>query len=206
MSKSIESLLSLFNFSSNFVEVYDTYTHVSLPPSQYMRKSQVADYFANNKVSNLSCGRSPPAICLHRLPAAGVPSQIAELVRVRNNNVMLLKHLQADTLWLARRVLGQEMFLSSYYCFKLDTYYQEEGTSSTAIGARKLTAEERKMMDEIENTLTVHNYTPAMEILRAHGQFEFLVVPAYTVHAIMLQSDTLMTVEYIVPKGEKGER
>lgn len=50
--------------------------------------------------------------------------------------------------------------------------------------------------------MTVHDYMPAMEILRA---LKFLVVPTYTMHAIMLQSDTLMTVGHIVPKGENGE-
>jgi hypothetical protein len=206
MSKPIESLLSSFIDSTDLVEVHDTYTHMSLPPSRHMRKSQVADYFANNKVSYLSGGRSTPAICLHRLPAAGVPTQIAELARVRNNNAMLLEHIQVDPLWMACRVLGQEMFLSPHYCFKFDTYYLcEEGTASITIGAKKLTAEEKKKADENENALTVHDYMPAMEVLRAHGEFKFLVVPAYTVHAIMLQSDALMTVGHIVPKGEKGE-
>ncbi|KAF3032691.1 hypothetical protein E8E11_002021 [Didymella keratinophila] len=169
MSKPVKSLLSSFKTSTDLVRVHDTYTHMSLPPSRHMRKSQVADYFANNKVSNVSGGRSTPAICLHRLPAAGVPTQIAELV-------------------------------------KFDTYYLcEEGTASITIGAKKLTAEERKKADDDEHALTVHDYMPAMEILRAHGEFKFLVVPAYTVHAIMLQSGALMTVGHIAPKGEKDE-
>ncbi|KAF3045039.1 hypothetical protein E8E12_005468 [Didymella heteroderae] len=204
MSKPIESLLASFKDSTDLTEVHDTYTHMSLPPSRHMRKSQVADYFANHKLSGLSLGRSTPAICLHRLPAAGVPTQIAELVRVRNNAVQL-EHINADPLWLARRVLGQEMFLSPNYCFRFDTYYLcEEGTASITVGAKKLTAEERKKADEDENALAVHEYMPAMEILRGHGDFKFLVVPAYTVHALMLQSDALLTVGHIVPKSENG--
>lgn len=207
MSKPIETLLASFKNSTDLVEVHDTYTHMSSPPSRHMRKSQVADYFANNKVSVMSLARSTPAICLHRLPTASLPAQITELVRVRNNNAVLLEYTEADPLWMARRVLGQEMFLSPSYCFKFDTYYLcEEGTASITIGVKKLTAEERKKADVDESALAVHDFMPAMEILRAHGQFKFLVVPAYTVHAIMLQSDALMTVGHIVPKGENGER
>jgi pantothenate kinase len=90
MSNPIESLLSSFTESNDLMEVHDTYTHMSLLPSRHMRKSQSVDYFANNKVSNVSGARSTPAICVQRLPAAGVPTQIAELVKVRNNNPMLL--------------------------------------------------------------------------------------------------------------------
>ena len=170
-----------------------------------MRKSQVVDYFDNNKVSNVSGARSTPAICLQRLPATGVPTQIAELVKVRNNNAVLLEYIQTDPRWMARQVLGQEMFLSPHYRFKFDTYYLcEEGTASITIGAKKLTTGEMKKADENENALTVHDYMPAMEILRAHGEFKFLVVPSYTVDAIMLQSDALMTVGHIVPRGGEG--
>ncbi|KAJ4383568.1 hypothetical protein N0V86_001622 [Didymella sp. IMI 355093] len=204
MSKPIEALLASFKDSSDLVEVYDSYTHMSIPPARHMRKSQVAEYFANNKISHQSLGRSTPAICLHRLPAAGVPTKITELVRARNNNAVLLEHIKVDPLWLARRMLGQEMFLSPDYCYKFDTYYLcEEGTASITIGAKKLTAEERKKADQDENSLAVYGYLPAMEILRAHGEFKFLVVPAYTVHEIMLQSDALLTVGHIVPKVRK---
>ncbi|KAF2631621.1 hypothetical protein BU25DRAFT_192146 [Macroventuria anomochaeta] len=170
-----------------------------------MRKSQVAGYFANTKQTSLTT-RSSPAI-LPRLPAAGVPNQIAQLTRARNNNAALLEHIKADPLWLARRMLGQEIFMSPNRCFKFDTYYlAEEGTVCIVQGAQKLTPEQRKMVDEHENVFfNVPDLLPAMEVLRAHVEFKFLVVPVYTVHQIMMQTDALMTVGHIVPKGENSE-
>lgn len=206
MSKPIESLLASFKDSTDLVEVHDSYTHMSIPPSRYMRKAQVAEYFANSNVSYMALKRSSPAICLHRLQATGVPPQVVELVRARKNDAVMLEHVKTDPLWPARRVLGQEMFLSHNYCFKFDTYYLcEEGAVSITIGAQKLTAEEKKKADGDENALAVHEYMPAMEVLRAQGKFKFLVVLAYTVHGFMLQSDALLTMGHIVPKGESGE-
>jgi hypothetical protein len=63
MSKPIDALLDSFKDSCNLVEVYDSYTYMSIPPARHMRKSQVAENFVNNKISIVY----QPLACLLRL-------------------------------------------------------------------------------------------------------------------------------------------
>ncbi|XPS74442.1 hypothetical protein M3J07_006545 [Ascochyta lentis] len=204
MSTPIRTLLASFKDSTDLVEVHDSYTQMSVPPSRHMRKSQVADYFTTSTQPTIP-PHSTPAILLPRLPATGTPPQIAQHPRVRNNNALLSQPTTADPLWLARRMLGKEMFMSPSYCLEFDTYYLvEEGTVCITQGTRPLTAQQRKMVDDDQHVFRTLGFAPVMQFLSARGEVGVLLVPAFTVHQVVLQSDALMTVGCFVPEGELG--
>lgn len=168
MSTPIKSLLASFKDSTELVDVHETYSEFSHDLSAFASrrtlKSEVADYFFNAKPLSLTTPPGPP-ILLPRLPTAGEPPQVAELTRARKNNAVLLEHIKADPLWLARRMPGQEAFRSVSRCFKFDTYYvAEEGTICFIQGARKLTYKQRKVVGKSENySFNVLDLLPAGE-------------------------------------------
>lgn len=94
------------------------------------------------------------------------------------------------------------MFKSSGYCLEVDTYYlAEKSTIAITQGVRKLIPEELKKIVDGGAVSDMADYMPAIEFLRAHGDFKVLMVPAYTLHQIMLQSDALITAGYVVLEG-----